>query len=198
MEIKPGKLKGTFEIILHPHTDERGFFMRTYDDAIFKNYGLDKKWVQENHSRSEHKGVIRGLHFQFPAFVETKMVRCIRGAVLDIFIDLRKNSETFGQWDAIELSEENKKMILIPRGFAHGFCTLTDISEVVYKVDNYYSPDHECGLLWNDPDLNIEWPVEKPILSDKDKKNMTLKEFIEKYKYIDESNSNADNADATD
>ncbi len=185
MEIKPGKLKGTFEIILDPHADERGFFMRTYDDAIFKNYGLDKKWVQENHSRSEQKGVIRGLHFQLPPFAETKLLRCIRGKILDVFVDLRKGSSTFGQWDAIELSEENKKMVLIPRGFAHGFCTLTDISEVVYKVDNYYSPEHECGLLWNDPDLNINWPIDKPILSDKDKKNMTLKEFIDKHKYIE-------------
>lgn len=185
MEFIEKKLKGAFEIRLKPIKDNRGFFMRVFDYKIFKKAGINNKWVQENHSKSLGKGIIRGLHLQFPPIAETKLVRCIRGAVLDVFIDMRKNSETFGQWDAIELSEENKKMVLIPRGFAHGFCTLTDISEVVYKVDNYYSPEHECGLLWNDPDLNINWPIDKPILSDKDKKNITLKEFIDKHKYIE-------------
>ncbi len=181
MEIKPGKLKGTFEIILDPHTDERGFFMRVFDDKLFKKAGINNKWVQENHSRSEKMGIIRGLHFQLPPFAETKLLRCIRGKVWDVFVDLRKGSSTFGKWDAVKLSEENKKIVLIPRGFAHGFCTLTNISEVIYKVDNYYSPEHECGLLWNDTDLNIDWPIDKPILSDKDKNNMSFAEFLERY-----------------
>ena len=181
MEIKPGKLKGTFEIILEPQADERGFFMRVFDDKLFEKAGINNKWVQENHSRSEIKGIIRGLHFQLPPFAETKLVRCISGKIWDVFVDLRKDSNTFGKWDAIELTEENKKMVLIPRGFAHGFCTLTDISEVVYKVDNYYSPEHECGLIWNDTELNINWPINKPILSDKDKRNMCFKEFKAKY-----------------
>jgi len=184
MEIKERKLKGTFEVNLKPILDDRGFFMRTFDDAIFKEKGLERKWVQENHSRSEEKGIIRGLHFQLPPFTETKLVRCVKGAVLDVFVDLRENSETFGQWDSIELSEENKKMIFIPRGFAHGFCTLTEISEVLYKVDNFYSPVSESGLLWNDKDLAIKWPVEEPILSTKDSKNHTLKGFVNKYKSI--------------
>jgi dTDP-4-dehydrorhamnose 3,5-epimerase len=160
--------------------DKRGFFMRTFDESIFKEFGLDRKWVQENHSRSEKKGIIRGLHFQLPPYAETKMVRCINGVVFDVFVDLRIGSPTFGQWDSIELSAENKKMIFIPRGFAHGFCNLTDISEVVYKVDNYYSTENESGILWNDPDIGIDWPVKEPLLSEKDKKNMTLKEFIKK------------------
>ncbi len=185
MEIKQKKIKGVFEISLKPHQDNRGFFMRTFDDKIFREVGLERNWVQENHSRSEKKGIIRGLHFQLPPFTETKMVRCIRGAVWDVFVDLRKNSPTFGQWDGIELSAENKKMIFIPKGFAHGFCTLTEISEVVYKVDNYYAPEHERGLLWNDKTIGINWPVDKPILSAKDEKNMTLEEFIEKYKYLE-------------
>ena len=184
MEIKERKLKGTFQITLNPHLDNRGFFMRTYDISIFKDRGIDRKWVQENHSRSEEKGIIRGLHFQLPPFSETKLVRCIKGAVLDVFVDLRKDSKTFGQWDSIELSEKNKKMIYIPRGFAHGFCTLTNVSEVLYKVDNFYTPTAEKGLLWNDKEVNIEWPVENPILSNKDSKNLSLQEFINKYKSI--------------
>ena len=109
MEIKERKLKGTFEISLKPHIDSRGFFMRTFDDIIFKENHLERKWVQENHSRSEEKGIIRGLHFQLPPFTETKLVRCIKGAVLDVFVDLREGSETLGHWDSIELSEDNKK-----------------------------------------------------------------------------------------
>ena len=159
--------------------------MRVYDEVIFKKYRIHRNWVQENHSRSEKKGIIRGLHFQFPPYTETKLVRCIRGAVFDVFVDLRKGSPTFGQWDCIELSEENKKIIFIPRGFAHGFCTLTDDSEVLYKVDNCYAPECEGGILWNDQDLGIDWPVEKPILSEKDKKNMTFQEFVKRYSYIE-------------
>jgi len=181
MEFKRRHLKGVFEITIQPYIDPRGFFMRTYDINSFKEAGLHREWMQENHSRSEKKGVVRGLHFQLSPFAETKLVRCIKGAVLDVFVDLRKESSTFGQWDSIELTEENKKMIFIPRGFAHGFCTLMDISEVVYKVDNFYSPENERGLLWNDPDLNIAWPADKAILSDKDKRNMSFKEFRAKY-----------------
>ncbi|MEW6506948.1 MAG: dTDP-4-dehydrorhamnose 3,5-epimerase [Bacteroidota bacterium] len=185
MEVKELKLNGVYGIILEPLTDERGFFMRTYDRNIFKESGLNKEWVQENHSMTLNKGTIRGLHFQLPPFAETKLVRCIRGEVLDVFVDLRKDSETFGKWDSVILSEENYKMILIPRGFAHGFYTLTDNCEVTYKVDNYYSPAHEIGLLWNDTDLKIKWPEENPILSEKDKKNLTLKEFMNKFNSIE-------------
>ena len=185
MQITERKLKGTFEIKLKPINDPRGFFMRTYDNNFFKEFGLDKKWVQENHSRSEQKGIIRGLHFQLPPYSETKVARCIKGAILDVFVDLRKNSSTFGKWDSIELTEENKKMIYIPKGFAHGFCTLTEISEVVYKVDNFYNKKSEVGLLWNDQNLEIKWPFENPILSEKDKLNLTLEEFIIKYQWVD-------------
>lgn len=185
MEIKERKIKGVFEIVLKTHKDDRGFFMRTFDDVLLKEVGIDKKWVQENHSRSEKKGIIRGLHFQLPPFSEAKIVRCIKGAILDVFVDLRKDSKTFGSWDSIELSEENKKMIFLPKGFAHGFCTLTEISEVLYKADNYYNALSEYGLLWNDTDLNIIWPFIEPVLSDKDLKNNTLKEFIKNHQSID-------------
>ena len=185
MEIKKSKLKGTFEITLNPHADSRGFFMRTFDEAIFKEMGIEKKWVQENHSRSEQKNIIRGLHFQLPPFSETKLVRCINGAVLDVFVDLRKDSPTFGMWDSIELSAENKKMMFIPRGFAHGFCTLTKISEVLYKVDNYYNPSYESGILWNDKLIEIKWPDNNPILSEKDLGNLQFNEFVNKYQALE-------------
>jgi dTDP-4-dehydrorhamnose 3,5-epimerase len=185
VDIKERKLRGVYEITLAPILDARGFFMRAYDVKMFQEAGIHREWLQENHSRSEQKGIIRGLHFQFPPYAETKLVRCIRGAVLDVMVDLRKDSPSFGQWDALELSESNKKMVLIPRGFAHGFCTLTDESEVLYKVDNIYQRDHEGGLLWSDPEIGIEWPVQNAILSEKDQRNMTLKQFREHHGALD-------------
>jgi dTDP-4-dehydrorhamnose 3,5-epimerase len=185
MNFIKGKLEGTYVIELNHIADSRGFFMRGYDKEIFCKNGVDRDWVQENHSRSEEKGIIRGLHFQIPPYAETKLIRCIKGAVLDVFVDLRLNSKTFGQWDSVELSEENKKYAYIPRGFAHGICTLTDISEVLYKVDNIYKSEYEVGIIWNDKDINVKWNIENPFLSDKDKKNITLKEFISKYKGIE-------------
>ena len=158
--------------------------MRTFDDNTFYEHGMTTAWVQENHSRSEKKGIIRGLHFQFSPYAETKLVRCIRGGVLDVFVDLRLGSATFGRWDSIELTEENKKAIYIPRGFAHGFCTLTDISEILYKVDNYYSKESEAGLAWDDETVGIDWPVRQPVLSEKDQNNLSLETFIARYKGI--------------
>lgn len=184
MQFTQRKLSGVWEIQLAPIQDERGFFMRAYDTGLFEQAGLHRQWMQENHSRSERAGIIRGLHFQFPPFAETKLVRCIRGAVLDVFVDLRLGSPTFGQWDSIELSETNKKLIFIPRGFAHGFCTLTEESEVLYKVDNVYNREHEGGLLWSDPEIGIDWPVQTPVLSEKDGRNMTFREFVQKYSGI--------------
>jgi len=186
VEIQERKLAGVFEIRLSPFHDERGFFMRTFDEELFRQAGINREWKQENHSHSERAGTIRGLHFQFPPFSETKLVRCIRGAVLDVFVDLRLNSPTFGKWDSLELSGDNKKMVLIPRGFAHGFCTLAPESEVLYKVDNVYNREREGGLLWNDPDLGIEWPpVSSPILSEKDQRNMSFREFLKTHKAIE-------------
>jgi len=181
MEIKEREIEGVFEISLKPIEDDRGFFMRVFDYDIFENIGINRKWVQENHSRSQKKGIIRGLHFQLPPYTEAKLVRCIKGEVLDVFVDLRMGSNTFGNWGSIKLSEENKKMILLPRGLAHGFCTQTEISEVLYKVDNYYSKEHERGLIWNDVDLKIDWRIDEPILSAKDKANLALKEFLNEY-----------------
>ena len=181
MEFKELTIKGSFEVTLKPLSDDRGFFMRTFDDKIFETMGLSKKWVQENHSRSEQKGIIRGLHFQLPPFSETKMVRCIKGEILDVFVDIRNGSETFGKWDSVILSEDNKKMVLIPRGFAHGFCTLSDVSEVVYKVDNYYAPGHDRGIAFDDVKLAINWQLalEELQLSDKDKTNPDFSDTLD-------------------
>lgn len=185
MEIKEHELKGVFEITLNPFVDERGFFMRVFDEKIFNDFNINRQWVQENHSKSTKKGIIRGLHFQLQPFAETKLVRCIKGEIFDVFVDIRKGSESFGKWGSIRLSDENKKMIFIPRGFAHGFCTLTEVTEVLYKVDNYYSKEHEVGILWNDPKLMIKWPIKEPFLSEKDRSNISLDEFIKKYNSVE-------------
>lgn len=184
MEINERSLSGVFEINPSPHEDDRGFFMRIYDEKIFSERNINKVWVQENQSRSLLKGTIRGLHFQFPPFSEAKLVRVIRGSIYDVFVDLRKGSPTFGKWDSIELSEDNKIIILIPRGFAHGFCTLSDLSEVIYKVDNYYAPDYEGGIIWNDKELAINWPTSNPVLSKKDSMNISFLDFRNEYNGI--------------
>lgn len=181
MKIKETKLKGAFEIDLEPHEDHRGFFMRTYDEAIFKEAGLNTKWVQESHSYSKKKGTIRGLHFQLPPNEETKIVRAICGEVFMVFVDLRKDSPTFSKWDSVIITEKNKKMIYIPKGFALGMCTLTENGTILYKIDNYYAPESQCAVKWNDPDIGIDWPADNPILSDKDQKSQSLKEFVTKY-----------------
>lgn len=168
MEIKPLRLKGTYEIILDPKRDERGYFARVYDEAIFAEYGLTTSWVQENQSLTKRMGTIRGLHFQRPPYAETKLVRVADGEVYDVFIDLRKESHTFGHWDSVYLSSDKLNMVYIPKGFAHGFCSLSDETLVTYKVDAVYSPDYEGGIRWNDGSLKIPWPATSPLISEKD------------------------------
>lgn len=181
MIIKENKLSGVYEVTPGPHVDERGFFMRVYDKKVFAAQGIDREWVQENHSRSEKKGIIRGLHFQLPPFTETKLIRVVKGAIFDVFVDLRVDSLTFGKWGSIELSEENRKILFIPKGFAHGFCTQTEVSEVVYKVDNHYTPEAECGIIWDDPDLAVDWPSGDHLLSKKDSLLKTFGDFTRRY-----------------
>ncbi len=180
MNIIEKKIRGVFEISLSPQSDERGFFMRSYDNKIFDYFGIDRTWVQENHSRTDKRGVIRGLHFQRKPFEESKLIRCIKGSIYDVYVDLRKKSPSFGKWDSIELSEQSRKMLFLPKGFAHGFCSLSEVSEIVYKVDNYFNKDYDSGIIWNDKDLHISWPVEEPILSEKDKNLMTFADFVSK------------------
>jgi dTDP-4-dehydrorhamnose 3,5-epimerase len=157
-------------ILIKPRiiTDNRGFFLESYSVSKFKEGGIECTFVQDNHSRSVSAGVIRGLHFQTEPFSQSKLMRVIRGAIFDVAVDLRRNSPTFGQWRGFILSAANFDMLFIPRGFAHGFCTLEDDSEIVYKLDNFYSPQHDTGIIWNDPDIGIEWPTKNPILSAKD------------------------------
>ena len=157
--------------------DERGFFMETYSKKLFKENGIDTEFVQDNHSLSVEKGVLRGLHFQKPPHAQAKLVRVTRGAVLDVIVDLRKESETFGKWEGFELSAKNKLMLFVPRGFAHSFCTIEENTEFVYKVDGLYAPESDSGIIWNDPTLNINWPTKEPILSEKDKVHLTLNEL---------------------
>lgn len=163
------KIEGLIIIEPSVFADDRGFFMETYSQKVFTENGIDVEFIQDNHSRST-KGVLRGLHFQKPPFAQDKLVRCTRGEVLDVAVDLRQNSPTFGQHEAILISEENKRMVFIPKGFAHAFLVLSDVADFQYKCSNFYNKESEGGLLYNDPELNIDWPkldIEL-ILSEKD------------------------------
>ena len=163
-------------LIIEPQLfkDERGFFYESYNK---NNLDIDIDFVQDNESKS-YKGVIRGLHFQAPPFEQTKLVRCISGNILDVAVDLRTNSKTYGKFFSIELSSKNNKQLFVPKGFAHGFQVLSEIAIVNYKVDEYYNPDSESGLIWNDKDLSIDWNLDlKPILSKKDLKLISFKEL---------------------
>lgn len=179
MEITKTKLDGV--VIIEPDVfgDNRGFFMESWNKKKMEEAGLYYDFVQDNHSKSTVKGTLRGIHFQKGDKAQAKLVRCVKGAVLDVAVDLRKNSPTFKQWVSVELSAENKKQLLIPRGFGHGFLTLTDEVEFLYKTDNYYAPEADAGIRWNDPDIGVEWGVENPILSEKDRKNPFLEDCRE-------------------
>ena len=179
MKITKTKLDGVFIIEPDVFGDNRGFFMESWNKKKMEEAGLYYDFVQDNHSKSTVKGTLRGIHFQKGDKSQAKLVRCVKGAVLDVAVDLRKNSPTFKQWVGVELSAENKKQLLIPRGFGHGFVTLTDDVEFLYKADNYYVPEADAGIRWNDPDIAVEWGVENPILSEKDKKNPFLKDCKE-------------------
>ncbi len=171
MEITDTAIPGVKILVPKKFGDQRGFFSETYNRQQLAKAGIDLTFVQDNHSLSAQRGVIRGLHFQVPPFAQDKLVRVIRGRIFDAAVDLRRSSPTFGKHVAVELSAENWKQMLVPIGFAHGFVTLEPNTEVLYKVTNYYSPAHDRGVLWNDPGLGIAWPIapHEAILSDKDK-----------------------------
>jgi dTDP-4-dehydrorhamnose 3,5-epimerase len=169
MKFTETQLKDAFVIEPGIFKDQRGFFTETYNKRVFEDNGFKIDFVQDNQSFSKEKGVLRGLHFQKPPYAQTKLVRTLRGSVFDVIVDLRKTSVTFGKWIAVELSAENMKMLLVPKGFAHAFCTLEPESVVFYKVDDFYAPKSEGGIIWNDPDLDIKWPFKDILLSDKDR-----------------------------
>lgn len=150
--------------------DARGFFSETYKSAAFRDLGITETFVQDNHSLSQQAGVVRGLHFQKPPHAQGKLIRVVRGKILDVAVDIRKGSPTFGQHVMAELSAENWQQLWVPAGFAHGFCTLTEDTEVVYKVTSYYAPESDAGIVWDDPELAIRWPVAQAaaVLSEKD------------------------------
>jgi len=163
------QLQGAFIIEPKVYKDNRGFFVETHNSRVFKDNGIDSCFVQDNYSFSKNKGVVRGLHLQRSPHEQSKLVWVVSGSVLDVIVDIRKGSPTFGKWVSYELNSSELKMIYVPKGFAHGFCTLEDNTHVLYKVDSFYAPDADTGLLWNDEDLAITWPVKDPVLSEKDK-----------------------------
>lgn len=177
LEVRKLGLDGVVVVVPKRFGDHRGFFSETYNQQAFAEAGIDLKFVQDNHSMSAEAGTIRGLHFQFPPKAQAKLVRVVRGAILDVVVDIRKSSPTFGKWVSAEITAARGEQILVPAGFAHGICTLEPDTEVLYKVTDYYSPQHDSGVRWDDPAIGIEWPVKgAPILSDKDLKNPLLKD----------------------
>lgn len=177
MEIIKTPLDGLLIIKPDVFEDERGYFFESYNHGTFLKEGLEITFLQDNESKSK-KGVLRGLHFQAPPFAQGKLVRVMRGSVLDVAVDIRKNSPTYGKWESIVLSGQNKWMYWIPPGFAHGFVTLEDDTIFFYKCTNVYNKSSEGSILWNDTDLNIRWDVSDPLISDKDKVAPAFREFI--------------------
>ena len=176
LEIRETKLKGVFEILPKVFGDARGWFMETWSDRELKAAGITAAFVQDNHSFSAEKGTLRGLHYQLNPMAQAKILRVTRGEIFDVAVDIRRGSPQYAQWVGVRLSAENKKQLFIPKGFAHGFLTLTDDVEVQYKADNYYSPEHDGGVRWDDPVIGVAWPAEPVILSDKDRNAPTLAE----------------------
>ena len=182
MNLIKTKLEGVYIIEPRVFGDERGWFMETYSKIKTPEIAACD-FVQDNHSYSKEKGILRGIHFQNGEHAQAKLVRCIRGAVLDVAVDLRKGSPTYMQWEAVELSAENKKQLFIPRGFGHGFLTLTEDVEFVYKTDNYYNYESDRSIIWNDPDIGVDWGTENPVLSEKDSSAPRLRDSDCSFRY---------------
>jgi dTDP-4-dehydrorhamnose 3,5-epimerase len=177
MEIKEERIKGLFSIQPKVFGDDRGYFLESFSEKKYAPFLGDFKFVQDNQSFST-KGVLRGLHFQKPPFDQGKLVQVIKGSALDIAVDIRKDSPTYGEHISILLNEKEKNQFWIPPGFAHGFCALEDDTIFSYKCTNYYSPENESSILWNDKTLNIDWKIEDPIISEKDKKGIEFLNFV--------------------
>lgn len=164
------------------HGDERGFFVETFRANLLHDAGVREVWLQDNHSRSG-RGVLRGMHFQLPPG-QAKLVRCARGEVLDVAVDIRRGSPTFGKWEAVELSDRNARMVYVPIGFAHGFCVTSEVADVVYKCSNYYVADIESGFAFDDPDVGIEWPELELLVSDRDRQAPRLSEIADDLPFV--------------
>lgn len=187
MEVSALELPGAYLLSPKRFRDARGFFVEQYNKKTLAAQGLNFDFVQDNLSLTARAGTIRGLHFQSPPSAQTKLVSVLRGAVLDVMVDIRTGSPAYGRHVAVELTADNGKQVLVPRGFAHGFCTLADDTLVQYKVDAYYDPARDLGLLWNDPDLGIRWPVtaEAAVLIDKDKKQPRLRDLPRTFEWTE-------------
>ncbi|MEO2170009.1 MAG: dTDP-4-dehydrorhamnose 3,5-epimerase [bacterium] len=177
MKITTTRLEGVVFIDPKVHGDTRGFFTETYHAERYREAGIDVGFVQDNHSRSV-RDTLRGLHAQL-AHPQAKLLRVVRGRILDVVVDIRRGSPTFGQWVSVELSAKNFRQIFVPIGFAHGFCVLSDMAEVEYKCSDIYDPSRELTLLWNDPAIGIQWPTAEPLLSDKDRNGRTLADYAD-------------------
>lgn len=174
------KINGVYLVEVKRIEDERGFFGRSFCQKEFQQLGLNTQIVQSNLSHNKKKGTLRGLHMQEKPFEESKLVRCTRGAIFDVAVDMRAGSETFAQWVGVELTEENNKMLYIPEGFAHGYLTLEDDTDVMYHVSQFYTPASERGFRWNDPAFNIQWPIDPVIISEKDRNQPLLQTDLSK------------------
>lgn len=186
MKVLATELQDAYIIEPKVFGDNRGWFMETYSYRVLEEHGIKVNFVQDNQSYSAPKGTLRGLHFQKPPMTQAKLVRCTRGAMMDIAVDIRKGSPTFKKWIAVELSAENKRQLYVPRGFAHGFVTITDDVEVMYKADNFYAPETEGSIIYNDPDIGVtwdEWCQGKFTFSAKDKTAPCFKDFVTPFTY---------------
>jgi dTDP-4-dehydrorhamnose 3,5-epimerase len=181
-EFRRLEIRDVIVITPRAYKDERGFFMETYKHSDFFRAGITGHFVQDNHSKSE-KNVLRGLHYQKNPKAQGKLVRCLKGRIFDVAVDIRKGSPTYGQWVGAELSEENGQMLYIPPAFAHGFVVMSDIAEILYKCTAEYAPEEDRGIIWNDPSLNIAWPVKDPVLSEKDRRLPLLSSADNNFEY---------------
>jgi dTDP-4-dehydrorhamnose 3,5-epimerase len=176
MQIQPTDLPGLLIITPRVFEDPRGFFFESYNLETYRAHGIHTVFVQDNHSKSV-RGTLRGLHFQVPPAAQVKLIRVVRGVVWDVAVDIRIGSPTFGRWAGVELSAENYRQLYIPVGFAHGFCVLSEVAEVLYKTSHVYSPQHEKGILWDDPAVGVNWPIADPLLSARDRQLGTLAQY---------------------
>jgi dTDP-4-dehydrorhamnose 3,5-epimerase len=176
MKVTESRLKGVYLIKPRVFEDSRGFFLETYNRDRYRDHGIDADFVQDNYARSP-RGILRGMHYQIK-HSQAKLVWVPEGEVYDVVVDLRKDSLTFGQWDGYTLSSKNKHQLFVPTGFAHGYCVTSETADFMYKCSDFYYPEDEGGLIWNDPKVGIEWPIEDPVLSEKDQNNPTLEKTV--------------------